>query len=99
MRIEHLQEFIHCYNPANRHQRTETYNEATNPEGRWRKYSYEEIIARDKTSLDIFWLKDTSLLDTENMPEPDVLVDEMLDNLQAVLAALSSVKVELNTSK
>lgn len=95
MRMEHLQEFIHCYNPANRHQRTETYNEAKNPEGRWRKYSYDEIIARDKTSLDIFWLKDNSLLDTENMPEPDVLVDEMLDNLQTVLAALGSVKTEL----
>jgi len=51
-----LQDFITCYHPQNRHQRSETYSEQ-NPEGRWRKFTYDEIIARDKTSLDIFWLK------------------------------------------
>ncbi|MCX7193920.1 MAG: N-6 DNA methylase [Proteobacteria bacterium] len=52
LRFEDLQEFIADYNPMNRHERRESWNEATNPEGRWRKYSYEQIIARDKTSLD-----------------------------------------------
>ena len=52
-----LDEFVRCYNPDNRFERSETWHEDTNPEGRWRKYSYEEIMARDKTSLDIFWLK------------------------------------------
>jgi type I restriction enzyme M protein len=47
-----------------------------NPEGRWRKFSYEQIVARDKTSLDIFWLKDKSLADLDNLPEPDVLAGE-----------------------
>jgi type I restriction enzyme M protein len=98
MRLEHLEDFIQCYNPTNRNLRKETFNETTNANGRFRKYSYDEIIARDKTSLDIFWLKDESLLDTANMPEPDVLVDEMLDNLQTVLAALSSVKLELSNA-
>jgi len=63
MRFEDLAEFIRCYNPANRHARKETWNAESNPEGRWRKYSYAEIVARDKTSLDLFWLKDASLAD------------------------------------
>lgn len=56
--LENLQDFIDCYNPENRHKRTETWHAKNNPEGRWRKFSYKEITARDKTSLDIFWIKD-----------------------------------------
>jgi hypothetical protein len=37
--------------------RKETYNSETNPEGRWRRFVYEGIIARDKTSLDITWIQ------------------------------------------
>lgn len=73
-----------CYHPANRHQRKETWTEAT-PDGRWRKFSYEEIIARDKTSLDITWLKDKSLADLDNLPDPDVLADEIVENLESAL--------------
>ena len=47
--------------------------EAKNPEGRWRKFTHDELIARDKTSLDIFWLKDKSLTDLDSLPEPDDL--------------------------
>ncbi len=72
MRLEDLQDFIACYNPENRHDRKETWNAENAPEGRWRKFSYQELIARDKTSLDIFWLKDKSLSDLDNLPEPDV---------------------------
>ena len=91
MKFEHLQEFILCYNPENRHERTELWNEETNPEGRWRKYNYEDIIARDKTSLDIFWLKDKSLTDLDNLPEPDVLAEEIIENLEAGLASFREV--------
>ncbi|MFN6186537.1 MAG: N-6 DNA methylase, partial [Microcystis sp.] len=77
-----LQDFITCYHPQNRHQRSETYSEQ-NPEGRWRKFTYDEIIARDKTSLDIFWLKDKSLTDLDNLPDPDVLALEIMENLEA----------------
>lgn len=52
VRRQDLQDFIDCYKPQNRHDRTETWSEE-NPEGRWRKFTYEELIARDKTSLDI----------------------------------------------
>ncbi|GBC60812.1 SAM-dependent DNA methyltransferase [Desulfonema ishimotonii] len=82
MRYEHLKEFIACYNPGNRHQRTETRSEKT-PEGRWRKYTYDDIAARDKTSLDIFWLKDDSLMDLDSLPDPDVLAAEIIENLEA----------------
>ena len=60
-------------------------NENDAPDGRWRSYSYEELMARDKTSLDIFWLKDKSLTDLDNLPEPDELAEEIIENLEAGL--------------
>jgi len=86
-----LQEFIDCYNPQNRHKRNETYNTETNPEGRWRKYNYEEIIARDKTSLDISWIKDKSLADLDNLPDPDVLAEDIVENLEAALGSFREI--------
>jgi type I restriction enzyme M protein len=85
MRFEDLGDFIQCYNPTNPHKREETYSEI-NLDGRWRKFTYNEIISRDKTSLDIFWLKDKSLTDLENLPEPDLLANEIIENLEAALA-------------
>ena len=91
LRIEDLADFIKCYNPANRHERLETYNEETNPEGRFRKYSREELLARDKASLDVFWLKDKSLTDLDNLPEPDILAEEIIENLEAGLNSFRAV--------
>ncbi len=95
LRFEDLREFIACYNPLNRHERKESWNEATNPEGRWRKFSYEHIIARDKTSLDIFWLKDKSLADLDNLPEPDELALEIIENLEAGLNSFRGIAAAL----
>jgi type I restriction enzyme M protein len=95
LRCEDLQEFITCYNPLNRHARKETWDETTNPEGRWRKFSFEQIIARDKTSLDIFWLKDKSLADLDNLPEPDVLALEIIENLEAGLNSFREIAAAL----
>jgi type I restriction enzyme M protein len=95
LRFEDLQEFIASYNPQNRHDRTDSWNEATNPEGRWRKYSYEQIVARDKTSLDIFWLKDKSLADLDNLPEPDELALEIIENLEAGLNSFREISAAL----
>jgi type I restriction enzyme M protein len=91
MRFEHLAEFIECYRPKNRHKRKATWNAGSNPEGRWRKYTYEELIARDKTSLDLFWLKDKGLTDLDNLPEPDTLAEEIIENLEAGLASFRAV--------
>jgi len=95
LRFEDLQDFIACYNPLNRHKRKETWNEKSNPEGRWRKFSYEQILARDKTSLDIFWLKDKSLADLDNLPEPDVLAGEIVENLEAGLNSFREIAARL----
>lgn len=98
MQLADLQDFIDCYKPANRHQRTETWHAEKNPEGRWRKFSYEEVIARDKTSLDIFWIKDQSLADLDNLPEPEILAAEIIDNLEAGLDSFKEVLAELQRS-
>lgn len=97
MKLEDLRDFIECYNPENRHKRKETYT-ANNPEGRWRKFAYKEIIARDKTSLDIFWLKDKSLADLDNLPAPDELATEIVDDLQAALEQFSGIIDTLGVS-
>ena len=91
MRFEHLSDFIDCYNPQNRRQRKATWDEKEAPEGRWRSYSYDELTARDKTSLDIFWLKDKSLTDLDNLPEPDELAAEIIENLEAGLSSFREV--------
>ncbi len=91
MRFEDLQDFVTCYNAENRYARQETWHAETNPEGRWRKFGYDELIARDKTSLDIFWLKDKSLSDLDNLPEPDELAMEIIENLEAGLNSFREV--------
>jgi len=95
MRLEHLQTFIDCYHPENRHDRKESWNAETNPDGRWRKYGYEEIIARDKTSLDIFWLKDQSLADLDNLPDPEDLALEIIENIEAGLNSFREITASL----
>ena len=91
-----LEDFIACYNPANRHDRHETWSEE-NPEGRWRKFSVGEILKRDKTSLDIFWIKDKSLADLDNLPSPDELAEEIIENLQSALESFMELKGQLGS--
>ena len=90
LKFEDLADFVKCYNPQNRNKRKELFNEA-NPEGRWRKFTYEEIIARDKTSLDITWLKDKSLADLDDLPDPDVLAEDIVENLEAGLLNFKAI--------
>jgi type I restriction enzyme M protein len=90
-----LQDFIKCYNPENRFERKETYNEKKNPEGRFRKFKVEEILKRDKTSLDIFWIKDKSIADLDNLPSPDELADDIIENLQSALQNFQELKGKL----
>ena len=86
-----MSEFIELYNPENRHRRRETWDAESNPEGRWRKFSYDEIVARDKASLDIFWLRDKSLTDLDNLPEPDILALEIIESIEAALENFRAV--------
>ncbi|KUI97520.1 type I restriction-modification system methyltransferase subunit [Vibrio sp. MEBiC08052] len=65
------------------------------PNGRWREYSYDEIISRDKTNLDITRLKGESLEDTENLQPPAVIVSEIVELLTAALEEFKSVEEAL----
>lgn len=82
-----LNEFVDGYRPGNRHLREPTWSEAT-PEGRWRSFAYDDLMKRDKVNLDIFWLKDKTLEDSDDLPTSDVLVQEIADDLQTVLGAV-----------
>ncbi len=98
LRLEDLRDFITCYHPADRHKRKETWHADKNPEGRWRRYTYEELAARDKTSLDLFWLKDDSLADLDNLPEPADLAEEIIENIEAGLASFRHVAASLTST-
>ena len=87
LRLEDLRDFIECYNPENRFERTESE--------RFHAYDYDEIVERDKVSMDIFWLKDKSLEDAENLPDPDVLAKDIVENLEAALEEFRGVWEEL----
>ena len=87
--------FNRRYHPTNRHARKETWNPGKSPDGRWRKYRYAEISARDKTSLDIFWLKDSSLADLDNLPDPKDLAEDIVENIEAGLNNFRTVLAAL----
>ena len=85
-----LDDFVACYHPEDRHERTETE--------RFRAFSYDELIARDKASLDIFWLRDESLEDTGNLPAPEVIAAEIVEDLQAALEQFAAIATSLGTA-
>ena len=91
-----LDDFVKCYNPSNIYKRKEIWSEdastSSASEGRWRKYTYDEILARDKTSLDIFWLKDNSLTDLDNLPDPDELAGEIIENIESALSSFEEIR-------
>src|SRR5712691_11774238 len=78
-----LDDFVTSYNPKNRHERKETE--------RFKSFTYEELTKRDKLNLDIFWLKDESLEDSANLPDPDIIADEIVEDLQAALAQFAEI--------
>lgn len=84
----HLDEFVECYKADNINARTETYNAETNPNGRWRKYDVGEVMKRDKTSLDISWIK---LNDDDN----DMSLAELMSNIQEKSDNISKAVAEL----
>lgn len=86
-----LDEFVQLYEVK---ARAATWNDETS-DGRWRCYDYADLIARDKASLDIFWLKDDSLEDSENLPEPGVLAAEIVEDLQAALEQFREIAEDL----
>ena len=83
MRRTDLEEFVQAFKAGARNQRVETE--------RFKKFTYEEIISRDKTNLDIFWLKDDSIIDAADLPAPDIIAQEIADSLQSALNEIQSI--------
>jgi len=87
LKLDDLNDFIRSYQPQNRHQRVETE--------RFKFFAHDTLIARDKASLDLFWLKDSSLDNLDELPPPDVLQQEIIDHLEAALLAFRDVAAGL----
>ncbi len=85
-----LDDFVACYRTDARHKRKESE--------RFKRYAYDELIARDKASLDLFWLRDESLEDADNLPPPDVLAAEIAEDLEAALAEIQALAESLAAS-
>ena len=92
-----LDEFVSLYKPGAINQRQPTWSEQT-LDGRWRCYELEDLLARDKISLDLFWLKDDSLLDSDNLPEPDVIASAIAEDLRSVLERMEAMLGDLELS-
>jgi type I restriction enzyme M protein len=92
-----LDEFVACYEPHSRYGRSPTWSK-DNPTGRWRAYDYEALMARDKASLDLSWLKDDSLEDSDNLPDPDILAQEIVEDLEAALEQFRLIATDLGES-
>jgi type I restriction enzyme M protein len=103
LKREDLDEFVRCFNPQNRHERTPSWcseldsgsKAGMTPEGRWRDYDYDALMARDKASLDIFWLKDESLSDSDNLPAPEIIAQEIVDDLEAALVQFREILADI----
>ena len=94
IRRRDFDEFVACYKPGRMHEREATWSK-DNPNGRWRACDYEDLLKRDKLSLDLFWIKDRSLTDTDSLPPPDVLAAEIADDLEAALAQFTRIAARL----
>ncbi len=87
LRYEDLEDFATCYNAENRRKRREGE--------RFKRFKYDELVARDKASLDIFWLRDESLEDTDNLPAPAIIAAEIVEDLEAALAQFAEIAISL----
>ena len=83
----HLDDFVYCYRADDRTQREESE--------RFRRFTYDELTQRDKANLDIFWLRDESLEDSENLPPPDVIAEEIMEDLRSALEQLKEIAGDL----
>jgi type I restriction enzyme M protein len=83
-----LDDFVACYNPKNRHSRKESE--------RFKSFTYDELTKRDKVNLDIFWLKDDALEESANLPAPEIIAQEISDDLEAAMEQFATIAEDLN---
>ena len=87
LRHEHLDDFVAAYKPETAHEREESE--------RFQRFTYDELLAARQGSLDIIWLRDESLEDTDNLPPPEVIAQEIVEDLEAALAEFSQIAASL----
>ena len=83
----HLDDFVSRYNPEDRLQRQET--------DQFHRFSYDDLVKRDKANLDIFWLRDESMEDSASLPPPDQIAEEIVEDLRAALEQLEEIAGDL----
>ena len=97
MRESDLQDFVDCYRPDDRHHRQETYHAESNPDGRWRMFTYDEVLGRDKTSLDITWIKQGEEGEDLSLPELISIIKEKSNNITEAVAELEKLLENLES--
>lgn len=90
LKVEHFDDFVKCYADGDLSKRKETYSEE-NSNGRWRKFTIEDILARDKTSLDITWMKAESDVDDHTLAELLDMIKEKSSNIAKAVAELEQL--------
>jgi len=95
LKYEHLIPFVECYLSKDKDKTIETWSK-DNPNGRFRKYTYNEIMLREKINFDIFWLKDDNYIDLDSLPEPEILAQEIIDSLESTLHSFKEVVKSLS---
>ena len=95
MQRHHLDDFVECYKSENILARQETYDADSNPNGRWRKYNVDDILKRDKTSLDITWIKQNDDDNDYTLAELMALIQEKSDNISKAVAELQKLMANI----
>ena len=90
LRRSDLDDFVMCFNSEDRLSRQETE--------RFLRFSYDDLVKRDKVNLDIFWLRDESIEDMSNLPDPGVIAEEIVEDLQAALEQLEEIAADFNAA-
>jgi type I restriction enzyme M protein len=98
LQFKHLESFVKCYHTKDRENTDETWSEK-NLRGRFRRYSYSELLLRDKLNFDITWLKDDSLIDLDSLPEPEILAQEIIDSLESALNSFREIVKSLSKNE
>jgi len=82
-----LDDFVKRYHPKNRYERKETE--------RFKRFTYDDLLKRDKVNMDIFWLKDKSLEASANLPAPEVIAQDIAEDLEAALEQFTTIAEDL----
>ena len=96
MQRHHLDDFVACYNADDLSARKETYDAETNPNGRWRKYDVKELLGRDKTSLDITWIRQGNDMEDVSLAELMADIKEKSNNIASAVSKLEELFAQLN---